>query len=145
MIYIRPLEESDYYRGYMELINTFTRNPRVVAHSEFCKACEIITHQGGIIFVALNNDLIVGTLKLVIEQKLHNNLKTVAHIEDIVTSPTLRKSGVASQLIECALNECKSHNCYKIVLTCNKELVEFYKHRGFIEKGAEMTIYTAES
>lgn len=143
MICIRQLEDSDYYRGYMDLINTFTRNPLPVSYDEFCKVREAITQQGGILFVALDGNHIVGTLKLVIEQKLHNNLKSVAHLEDIVTLPTLRKSGIASQLIEHSLNECKSHNCYKIVLSCNRELVEFYKHKGFIEKGSEMTIYTA--
>ena len=138
---IRLMEEADYHRGFMDLINVFTRTPTHISYEEFCKAYTDIKQQNGVIFVAVKDDTMIGTIKLLIERKLHNNLRSVGHIEDLTTHPDFRNMGTASQLIQVATDYCKSVNCYKIVLTCNKEYTDFYVKRGFIIKGTEMSSY----
>jgi len=138
---IRLLEEADYHLGFMELINTFTRVPKHILYEEFCEAYAEIKKQNGVIFVAVNDGALIGTIKLLIEKKLHNNFQSVGHIEDLTTHPSFRNMGTASQLIQVATDYCKSVNCYKIVLACNKEYTDFYMKRGFIIKGTEMSSY----
>lgn len=140
---IRRLEYSDFYKSYMKLINTFTRHPTEITYEQFCKALDKIEQQNAHIFVIEKDGIIIGTLKVLIEYKLHNNFRPVGHIEDVVIHESHRKQGIGTLFIEHANRVCVEHHCYKIVLTCNKDNVDFYKHSGFIEKGAEMTIYLA--
>jgi glucosamine-phosphate N-acetyltransferase len=138
---IRSIEYQDFYKSYMELINTFTRKPTVITYDLFCKELDKIRQQNAYIFVIEKNEIIIGTLKVIIEHKLHNNLRPVGHIEDVVVHELYRKQGLGTLFIEHAKRVCADHNCYKIVLACNKDNIDFYKHSNFIEKGAEMTIY----
>ena len=48
---IRPLEILDYDKGFMELINTFTRNIIHKTKSEFVEAFNIITKQNGCVYL----------------------------------------------------------------------------------------------
>ena len=125
----------------MELINTFTRSPVGISYEEFCATLDNIFLQNAHIYVYEEQGLLIGTVKVLVEHKLHNNLRPVAHIEDVVVHQEYRKQGIGKQLVEYAKEVAISHNCYKTVLTCNKENCMFYKKCGFIEKGAEMTIY----
>lgn len=138
---IRQLEYSDYYKSYMNLINTFTRSIEEISYNKFCKSIDSIYNQNAYIYVIEEDNNIIGTIKIMIEYKLHNNLRPVAHIEDVVVHKSYRNRGLGKLLIDHAKEISNNHNCYKIVLSCNKENIEFYKRSGFIEKGSEMTIY----
>ena len=88
------------------------------------------------IFIYLNNNKeIIGTITLIIEQKIIQNGKCVGHIEDLVVDMNYNKQGIATELI----NHCKkiaiNLNCYKIVLNCKKELIPFYIKNNFNEQG----------
>ena len=138
---IREIEKNDYHKGYMNLVNVFTKTPIMKTYDEFCKIVDIITLQNSKIYVIEKDGLIVSTLKIIIEQKLHNNFACVAHIEDVVTYPDYRGKGYASQLIEYAKNIGIENNCYKIVLCCNDNNISYYEKCGFIQKGEEMCLY----
>jgi len=138
---IRQLEYSDYYKSYMNLINTFTRSIEEISYNKFCKSIDSIYNQNAYIYVIEEDNNIIGTIKIMIEYKLHNNLRPVAHIEDVVVHKSYRNRGLGKLLIDHAKEISNNNNCYKIVLSCNKENIEFYKRSGFIEKGSEMTIY----
>jgi predicted GNAT family N-acyltransferase len=139
---IRPLAKSDYYNGFMDVINCFTRNPTEVTYEQFCTAYDEVVASKSHVFVALSGDTVVGTIKIIIEKKFHNNLKSVGHIEDVVVDPGARGSGVARAMIEFALQFIRENfTCYKVILSCNDGLVDFYKKFSFEEKGKGMSIY----
>lgn len=138
---IRLIEYLDYYKSYMDIINTFTGSVEEISYDNFCKAVDSIRNQNAYIYVIEEDNIIIGTIKVIIEYKLHNNLRSVAHIEDVVVHKDYRKRGLGTLLIEHAKEVSNSYNCYKIILSCNMNNIEFYKNRGFIEKGSEMTIY----
>ena len=125
----------------MDIINTFTRSVEKISYDNFCKTVDSIRNQNAYIYVIEEDNIIIGTIKLMIECKLHNNLRHVGHIEDVVVHKSYRNRGLGKLLIEYAKEISINHNCYKIVLSCNKDNIEFYKRSGFIEKGSEMTIY----
>jgi GNAT superfamily N-acetyltransferase len=138
---IRRIEYTDFYKSYMDLINTFTKHPVAITYEQFCKELDKIQQQNTSIFVIEKDGIIVGTLKVVIEHKLHNNFRPVGHIEDVVIHASYRRQGFGTMLIANAKQICIENNCYKITLACNKDNIDFYKCNEFIEKGTEMTIY----
>jgi glucosamine-phosphate N-acetyltransferase len=145
MTEIRKLEYNDYHKGFLDLINTFTRNPVCKPNfEEFCKMMNTIVGQGSIVYVVEDEKegKIISSIKCLIEQKMHNNFKRVMHIEDLVTHSEYRKQGLASKLLKKALEVAKELNCYKVVLCSNPENKEFYLNNGFLEKGIEFTKYT---
>ena len=89
------------------------------------------------IYVLTVNDVIVSSLKLLIEEKMYDS---VAHIEDIVTKPQYRGLGFAKKVIKYVKNIVTSEKqCYKIVLSAKKELEEFYLSCDFEISGTAFT------
>jgi glucosamine-phosphate N-acetyltransferase len=138
---IRKLEYNDYNKKYLDLINTFTRIPENKTFEEFCKIIDLISLQNSHTYVIEHNNMIISSIKILVEQKLHNNFKCVAHIEDLVTHKDYRKQGLASMLLKYVIDLGRSFNCYKIILSSNPENEEFYIKQNFIKKGTEFTIY----
>ena len=136
---IRELEKSDYHKGFLNLINYFTRDPKPVSYEEFVKIFESLTNS--IILVIEEEEKIVGTAKLILEQKFHNNFSKMGHVEDVVVLEDFREKGFGSLLIKELIKLGNERGCYKIVLNCNLENVEYYKKLGFIKKGTEMNLY----
>lgn len=138
---IRLLEENDYYKGFLSLIDTFTRvKTRDIPYEEFVNIYKTLKEQNAFVYVIEQDNKIVSTLKVFYEQKFHNNLSSVAHIEDVVTLPDYRGQGLASSLIRYAIDQSKG-KCYKIILCANEKNIPFYTHLGFQKKGAELSIY----
>ena len=131
---IRHIEETDYYKGYLPLINIFTRSPQEKSFEEFKEMIQKVYSQNAEIYVIEVDGKIVSSLHLLFEYKLHNNFKLVCHIEDVVTAPQYRKNGYASVLLEHAVQRAIEKNSYKIVLTCNEENTQFYQKNGFLLK-----------
>lgn len=55
-------------------------------------------------------------------------------IENVVTDKAYRKRGLASQVIDMAIEFAKEHNCYKAVLQSGMDRSEahaFYENKGF--------------
>jgi glucosamine-phosphate N-acetyltransferase len=138
---IRKLEYSDYYKGYLELINVFTRVPEPASFAGFCKTLDTIYSQNSYIYVIEEDGKIISSIKIIIEQKMHNNFKSVMHIEDLVTHENYRNKGLASVLLQYVLGLGKEFNCYKIVLCSNPNNEEFYSKKKFIKKGSEFSLY----
>ena len=140
-ISIRPLTHTDYNKSFLELINTFTRHPAAISYEDFQRAVDTSQSRGGETYVIEQEDKIIGTVKVLLEPKFHNNLRMVGHIEDMVVSPEYRGQGLGHTLLDYAIRRCREANCYKIVLNTNPRNKDFYLKKGFIEKGTEMTIY----
>ena len=136
---IRELEKEDYYKGFLDLINYFTKQPKNFTYEEFVKVFKNITDS--ITLVIEEETKIIGTAKLLIEQKFHNNFAKMGHIEDVVILEKYRNRCYGSLLMNKAIEIGKKEKCYKIVLNCNKENTEYYKKLGFKEKGTEMSLY----
>lgn len=138
---IRHISASDYTKGYMDLINTFTRNPTPSSYDEFKEALARVYTQNAEIYVIEEKGKVVSSIHLLFEQKLHNNFKSVCHIEDLVTDPAYRSLGFASLLLQHALQRSSEKNCYKVILSANPETVPFYLKNGFTVKGSELCKY----
>lgn len=142
-MYFRPLKSSDINYEFINLINTFTNNPVNINIEYLKQKFNLFKNDYFITYIVEIKEHIVATGKIIYEPKFHNNLKFVAHIEDIVVSKEFRKQNIGYFLIMSLLDEINKRNdVYKIILACNEELVPFYEKNNFKVKGVEMCIYT---
>ena len=93
------------------------------------------------IFIYYKQKKPVGMISIFIEQKIIHDGKCVGHIEDLVVDKDFRGKNIAKELLSFAIKYSEFHNCYKVLLNCNDELVEFYKKNNFIHKTNGMALY----
>ena len=87
------------------------------------------------IFVYIKDNIPVGMITLLIEQKLIHGGQCVAHIEDLVVDKKYNGQGIAKELLYHVINIANNSNCYKIILDCKRELIPFYNKVGFNVRG----------
>ena len=144
---IRPISYIDYHNNYLELLqHSFTMVPSDVSIQSFTDFIGNlgVNHQIFVIEKEMENDkktIIVGSITVLIEQKLIRSMGKVAHIEDLITHNSYRGQHIASQLIEHAKEYAKQNACYKIILNCDTSLERFYERNGFINNGTQMSLY----
>jgi len=103
---------------------------------------EIITDSGTTVFVASVDDLVVGTLTLVMF-RIPTGVR--AFIEDVVTDEAGRGKGVASAMTRAALEHARSAGARTVDLTSrpSREAANrLYQHLGF--KQRETNVYRYE-
>lgn len=140
---IRPIEPEDYFKGYLNVVNVFTRHPVSVPFEHFKEHLEKAINQNAIILVAELDGTIVGTVKILVEYKLHNNLAKMAHIEDVAVHSNYRHQYIGRQLLTKALDY--TTDCYKVVLSCKQDLIPFYNSHNFNQSGTTLSLYNLTS
>ena len=140
---VRELVKEDYCKGFMTVINHFTRNKIAVTYDDFSVIFDSLSKEEKILVIETDGQ-VVATGKILLERKLHNNFSMVGHIEDIVVREDYRNRGYGSIIINKLIELGKTKNCYKIVLNVNEDYKKFYKVLGFKEKGIEMCMYTSQ-
>lgn len=131
------LEDS---HGYFETLSCMSKSPDIPLEDAKTILKEIKA-QGSTIYVAITDDnKIIGSITLLIEQKFIRGGGKAAHIEDVVTHTFARGQGIAKALIDRAIAHAKTEDCYKIVLDCCHNLEEFYKRYGFTIAGHFMRL-----
>lgn len=143
-IKIRLLQVADLKpkSGFWETLANLTP-VKIVSHSQAIRAYHKVKKQDSYTYVAVDSTdgQIVGTTKLLVEQKFIRSLALAGHIEDVATRKGYEGRGIASQLIDIALKKAKALSCYKVILDCRQELVSFYKRFGFEQAEVAMKIY----
>ena len=84
------------------------------------------------IVVAEYKGTVIGTGKVIIEQKLRGDC--VAHIEDVVVEKKYRGLGIGRQIVDYLCELAIDSDCSKVVLHCLEENVDFYKNCGFTQE-----------
>ena len=101
----------------------------------------LIISPTNIIIIIEDNNKIIGSGTLLIENKVIHNMGLVAHIEDIVIHNNYKKQGLGKKIIDELINISIQSNCYKIILDCNEKNVNFYLNSGFTQKKIQMVKY----
>ena len=99
---------------------------------------KIINDPNHIIHVAIDDNKIVGSTTLLIEQKFIHEGGLVGHIEDVVVRKDYEGKGVGMKLIRSLLDCAKEKNCYKTILDCKDDVKAFYEKIGFHEESNGM-------
>jgi glucosamine-phosphate N-acetyltransferase len=93
------------------------------------------------IFLLINNNKIIGSGTVIIENKIIHNFKKVGHIEDVIIDKNSRGNGYGEKLVKYLIDFSEKLNCYKIILNCSEKNMKFYEKIGFKKKNLEMSLY----
>jgi len=130
-IIIREIEENDLKQGFLESLDFL----RKASNIDKNKAREILKqikqNPNHIIHVAIDNNEIVGSTTLLIEQKFIHDGGFVGHIEDVVVRKEYEGKGIGIKLVMSMLECAKEKNCYKTILDCKDDVKQFYERIGF--------------
>lgn len=88
--------------------------------------------------VCEENDVIIGTATLHIQHKLIRNGGIAGLIEDVAVREEFRGKNIGSELIQHLIDKSKELGCYKVILSCFPERINFYKKNGFINESITM-------
>ena len=137
-IIIREIEENDLEKGFLESLD-FLRKASDIDKN---KAKEILKkikqNPNHIIHVAVDDNKIVGSTTLLVEQKFIHDGGLVGHIEDVVVRKDYEGKGIGIKLVTSMLERAKEKNCYKTILNCKDSLKPFYEKMGFKQATNQM-------
>ena len=83
---------------------------------------------------AIDNGKVVSTCYAVYIPNLTRGNRGICYIENVVTDRKYRKLGLASKVIDMAIEFAKDHHCYKVILQSSMarpEAHQFYESKGF--------------
>jgi glucosamine-phosphate N-acetyltransferase len=130
-IIYRRVTSSD-YEPFLALLSTF--RDTFFTKEQFI---ETLRHISGLYVMEYHNELI-ATGSIWFETKFIHNICKQAHIEDVCVLPSFRSFGIGKRMIS-KLVEVARH-CYKVILNCSDEHVEFYMKCNFKREGNQMVI-----
>ena len=137
-IIIREVEEDDLKNGFLESLDFLKKASNIDKN----KAKEILKkikqNPNHIIHVAVDDNKIVGSTTLFIEQKFIHDGGLVGHIEDVVVRKDYEGKGIGIKLVTSMLERAKEKNCYKTILDCKDSLKPFYEKMGFKQATNQM-------
>jgi glucosamine-phosphate N-acetyltransferase len=123
-IIIRKIEHNDYYKNYLELINS------KINYDNFKKFINELNNNH-IILVIEKDEIIIGTCTLFIEKKLTYNLSKMGHIENILIDESYRYNGYGIKIVDELLKIADQEGCYRVDLSCEEYLEKFYEKNKF--------------
>lgn len=148
---IRKIKVEDFKNGFLSLLNQLSDSPDLTTITEnqfkdYLKRLDQTKKNSTsktsiyVIHDEIENK-VVSTGTIIFEQKFLHCFETVAHIEDVVVSKDYRGKGLGRKLINYLIEESQIEKCYKVILNCKDENIQFYEKCNFKRKGSEMGIY----
>jgi glucosamine-phosphate N-acetyltransferase len=131
---VREIELADLQQGFFQALSNLADLGRITEENKRAEDIlfEIKSSPFYKIFVAVKDDgQIIGSTTLLIEHKFIHDGGRVGHIEDVATNRKYEGKGVGSALVRRAVDFAKEKNCYKVILDCSENNVQFYKRMGF--------------
>jgi len=128
---VRQLNEEDLFNGFLESLDSL-RKASDINQEKAKKILEKIqSNPNHLIFVAIFDSKVVGSITLIIEPKFIHKGGFVGHIEDVVVTKEKQGLGIGEKLIEYSLEYAKKAGCYKTILDCTDDVKQFYEKIGF--------------
>ena len=130
-ILVRKITQADLDNGFLESLDSL-RKASDIDKNKAKKILEKISkNPDHVIFVAIQDNTVIGSTTLLIEQKFIHDGGKVGHIEDVVVSKKFQSRGVGAIIIRAVLEYAKNQGCYKTILDCDDIVKPFYEKLGF--------------
>ena len=130
-IIIREIEEDDLEKGFLESLDFLRKASDIDKNKAKGILKKIKQNTNHIIHVAVDDNKIVGSTTLLVEQKFIHDGGLVGHIEDVVVRKDYEGKGIGIKLVMSMLERAKEKNCYKTILDCKDDVKQFYERIGF--------------
>ncbi len=119
--------------GYLETLRNLSETGKI-SLKEMKEILSKINSQGGHIYIAITEEgEVIGTAKLLIEQKFIHNGGKVGHLEDVAVRKGYEGKGVSTDIIKKIISSAEKTGCYKLILDCKDNLIPFYQKFGFFK------------
>ena len=131
----RPLEISDYDKGYVQLLSELTK-VGVMEEELFQRQFEAMKSTGcHYVFVIedVTKHMVVANATLLIEHKFTHSAAQRGRIEDVVVHSEYRGQHLGLVMLETLTMLGRKLNCYKISLDCTADMASYYKKFGYQE------------
>jgi len=138
---MRLLEENDRVE-FLRLLNFLSPFDYLSVTQE--KFAEQFQKTNNIIFVVSLDNRLVATGSILIEHKFIHSCGQIGHIEDVVVDPKYRGRGLGGIVLAGLVDYARAAGCYKVILDCSRDNLEFYEKCGFACIGVEMAMYFVE-
>tara|TARA_B110000037_G_scaffold216556_1_gene275916 strand:+ start:2542 stop:2943 length:402 start_codon:yes stop_codon:yes gene_type:complete len=113
------------YESYKKLTNSD------LSYDKYNYFIENVLNDNHIMILLFENNNIIGTGTLLIEEKLTNGGYKCGHIENVLINKKYRGNKYGQKLIHYLVDLAKKKKCYRVVLICKKELEKFYTKNNF--------------
>ncbi len=134
----RPLERTDYGKGYLTLLSQLTKVGDY-SKDKFEAQFDGMKQMPGCHFVVVVEDMsteqLVCSGTLVVERKFIHNASPRGRLEDIVVHKDYRKLRLGSMVVELLTVLSKELGCYKVTLDCKEPMLGFYTKFGYLNEG----------
>ena len=134
----RPLERSDYDKGYLELLSQLTKVGNY-SKSKYEAHFDAMKQMTGYHYIVVIEDTeiakVVANATLLIEKKFIHGAVNRGRIEDVVVDNNYRKLHLGSFLLELLTVLSCELGCYKVTLDCKPEVEGFYQKFGYVNEG----------
>ena len=133
MIVIRDFEKKDSIEDLLEILKeVWSLNE--ISESTLDRWFKNNNHM----VVAELDGKIIGSATLHLQQKIIRNGGIAGFIEDVVVKESHRGNNIGTQLIQELIKKAENFGCYKVILSCFPERINFYKKNGFIQESITM-------
>ncbi|WAR19831.1 GNA1-like protein [Mya arenaria] len=132
---MRPLQLSDYEKGYMKLLTHLTVVGDVTKkefEDRFCKMRGCADSYYVVVVEDTSVGKVIGSVTLAVEQKFIRQCSSRARVEDVVVDDEYRGKQLGKLLLDVAMLLSKKIGCYKVSLECKDKLVPFYEQFGYV-------------
>lgn len=137
----RPLERTDYDKGYLSLLSQLTKVGNY-SQEKYEEQFDAMKQMSGCHYVLVIEDTscgksgkVVANATLLVERKFIHNAALRGRIEDVVVDKDYRSLHLGSFLLEFLTALSRELCCYKVTLDCKPDVEGFYKKCGYLNEG----------
>lgn len=134
----RKLELTD-YRDYLILMNNYRQTDININEEYFIEIYDSMINKYNKIIVCEFMGKLIGSITVLVEQKVIHNFSKYAHIEDVFVLNEFRHKKIGTDLVNEALKYCKELNIFKVSLNCSETLEKFYSINNFEKRQINMS------
>jgi glucosamine-phosphate N-acetyltransferase len=143
-IVIRPVEIGDYKKNFIQLLGQhFEINVCEINENKFTEYINSKINDSYKIYVMedMKYNKVIGSVTLIYETKVIHNFGKVAHLEDLIIHEKYRNKNLGNIMINFCKENAIKNKCYKILLDCDNNLLNYYQKNNFIKISNRMGIY----
>ena len=134
----RPLERTDYDKGYLELLSQLTK-VGVYSKSKYEAHFDAMKQMIGSHYILVIEDTeiakVIANATLLVEKKFIHGAVNRGRIEDVVVDEKYRNLHLGCFLLELLTVFGRELGCYKVTLDCKPEMAGFYQKFGYVNEG----------
>lgn len=128
---VRPLQKDDALNGLLETLDALRPASGISKDRAEAICKQILSDKNRLVAIAEVNGTIVGTATIIYELKFIHSGGMAGHIEDVAVRKKYHKRGIGTKVVRYLLDDAEARGCYKTILDCGDNLVDFYTGMGF--------------